>query len=100
MSRLIERCRAKNIILAQLLCRWISQAGHHAHLKQINCVFILHIANMGLIHLEVLGLSEVSILEEVGDGEKDEERSDVESPEEQPVDLVVEHLGPGWHKAL
>ena len=55
---------------------------------------------MGLIHLEVLGLPEVSILEEVGEGEEDEERSDVESPEEQPVDLVVEHLGPGWHKAL
>ena len=48
---------------------------------------------MGLIHLEVLGLPEVSILEEVGYGEEDEERSDVESPEEQPVDLVVEHLG-------
>ena len=49
---------------------------------------------MGLIHLEVLGLPEVSILEEVGDGEEDEERSDVESPEEQPVDLVVQHLRP------
>ena len=40
----------------------------------------------------MLRLPEVSILDEVGDGEEDEEGSDVESPEEQPVDLVVEHL--------
>ena len=40
----------------------------------------------------MLGLGEVSILYEVCDGEEDEEGGDVETPEEQPVDLVVEHL--------
>ena len=37
-------------------------------------------------------LLEVSVPDKVGDGEEDEERSDVETPKEQPVDLVVEHL--------
>ena len=43
-------------------------------------------------NLEVFGLPEVPIPEKVGDGEKDEKWSNVETPEEQPVDLVVEHL--------
>ena len=43
-------------------------------------------------NLEVLGLSEVPIPEKVSDREKDEKWSNVETPEEQPVDLVVEHL--------
>ena len=40
----------------------------------------------------MLGLPEVSIPEQVGDWEEDEKWGDVETPEEQPVDLVVEHL--------
>ena len=43
-------------------------------------------------NLDVFRLLEVSVPDKVGDGEEDEERSDVETPKEQPVDLVVEHL--------
>ena len=49
-------------------------------------------AKSDLENLEVLGLVEVSIPDEVSDWEEDEEGSDVETPEEQPVDLVVQHL--------
>ena len=45
-------------------------------------------------NLVVFRLLEVSIPEKVGDGEEYEEGSDVETPEEQPVDLVVQHLRP------
>ena len=45
-------------------------------------------------NLDMFRLLEVSIPDKVGDGEEDEERSDVETPKEQPVDLVVEHLWP------
>ena len=49
-------------------------------------------AKSDLENLEVLGLVEVSILNEVSDWEEDEEGSNVETPEEQPVDLMVEYL--------
>ena len=57
-----------------------------------NYIAAIDAAKSDLENLEVLGLVEVSIPDEVSDGEEDEEGSDVETPEEQPVDLVVEHL--------
>ena len=57
-----------------------------------NYIAAIDAAKSDLENLEVLGLVEVSIPDEVSDWEEDEEGSDVETPEEQPVDLMVEYL--------